>query len=197
MKRKEPKIKKEAIITIFLAAIMVFSIFGIMIEGFTSNSQKVFYGKQAFSMTDNGWVTKIGSKNFIFSYLPEELKDINVSNEIKNIVSEKKEIDFTSEFNDTFKQQIAFIVFDSQQKLSEVNIYLRDGFTAETEYQKPIINCNNQSYSVPIIYLKSGDATAIKSEGNCITISATSTEDLVRFTEKIIYIILGIKEERT
>jgi len=195
MKRKEPRIKKEAIITIFLAAIMVFSIFGIIIEGFTSNSQRVFYGSQAFSTTDKGWATKIGSKNFIFSYLPGELKDITVSDEIKNMLVGKKEIDFTSDFNDTFKQQIAFIVFDSEQKLSEANIYLRDGFTAETEYQKPIINCNNQSEFIPIIYLKSGNDTAIKSEGNCIIISAESTEDLVRYTGKIIYIILGIKEE--
>jgi len=185
----KPKIKKQVLWSLFITLLMVFSIFGIVI-GNISNPSKLKYNSHIFYLTNKGWLTTINNKPYYFSYSPKQLENMNISKIILSTLKSKKEIDITSDFNNSFAQAIASNIFSMKQKLPF--IYIRDGFTTETPFSKPILTCSNATSFIPVIYIKKSTQTNLSMKNNCITLNAQTPEDLTMLTEYIIYFLLGI-----
>jgi len=193
--KKERKFKKEQILVYLIAFVMIGSTFGVMFYGFSGTSTELTYGKFTFSREQspkNKWYTKIDGKTIYFDYFPTEVESINLSQEISNRLLNSVEIDFTYYVNDTKKDVIAYSGYDMQQQLVPKNIYVRIGFTTKSEYNVPVITCEDATPAVPVLYLKRTNETKIYPEGNCVILEAATDLDILRLKDRILYSVLGV-----
>jgi hypothetical protein len=76
--------------------------------------------------------------------------------------------------------------------LNNFNIFVRQGFTAENDYNFPVITCEDPTNFVPVIYFRSFNETKVYMEDNCIIAEALRQEDVERIKDRMVYGILGI-----
>src|SRR3989344_3357072 len=117
MLKKEKKVKKEGLIVLFMAGIMIFSVVGFIWTN--SATQKLEYNGYSFLITNNGYLLNYQKKQVFFSYFPEQLTDLEINPEVKSTLLNKYEIDFTYDINDTLKQEIALMHYNMQPVLSD------------------------------------------------------------------------------
>ncbi len=180
---------------IMVSSILVSSIFGIIFSGYNQTGTTLSYNGYKFSRENNIWVTNVDGKSISFDYFPEEVDYINISSEIIDMIKNSAQIDFTYDTDSEFKDTIALIQYNIEQTLDEqFEVYMRKGFTTENEFGFPVIECNEESSSVPALYFVYSNQTDVSLKGNCIVAEADSEFDLVRVKDRIIYSLLGIIE---
>ena len=191
LRRGKSDIGKK-IIVYFIGITMVFSVFGVIFFGFGAGSSgTVKYNGLKFTDKGNFWSVNVNGREALFTYLPDELALINVENaaieKLKNVV----QIDATSQFNDTLAEPIALAQFQMGTTLSNFDIFVRNGFTAEQQ-NFPVITCEDATQFVPAIYFKESNITDVHMENNCIIAEAANAADVIRLKDKLVYGILGI-----
>ncbi|MBL7054379.1 hypothetical protein ISS05_01325 [Candidatus Woesearchaeota archaeon] len=187
---KSEKIKKFMVF--FMAFVMIGSIFGVMFFGYNEETNEVKYNDLVFVQKQDLWSTKLDNKEVAFNYLPDDTKDISLGNDVSDRLVNALEIDLTSEFNDSFKEQIALAEHYLTLTLDNLNIYVRMGFTAENEYGMDVITCEDSIPTVPVIYFREGNETKVYLENNCIIAEAEGDFDILRIKDLLLYYILGI-----
>ena len=192
MLRREKRDIGKKIIVYFIGITMVFSVFGVIFFGFGAGSSgTVKYNGLKFTDKGNFWSVNVNGREALFTYLPDELALINVENaaieKLKNVV----QIDATSQFNDTLAEPIALAQFQIGTTLSNFDIFVRNGFTAEQQ-NFPVITCEDATQFVPAIYFKESNITDVHMENNCIIAEAANAADVIRLKDKMVYGILGI-----
>jgi len=190
--KKEKKQKMNLFLVIFISLIMVSSIFGIMFSGYRQNQFSIKYNGIRFVRENNQVLTTINDKKLFFDYFPTEVEQIELSQDIKNALINKPEIDTTSEVNDTFSEEIALAQYNMPLALNSFNIYTRSGFTTTNKFNLPVITCEDSTQAVPIIFFKQSNQTKITLENNCIIAEARNNIDILRIKDRIIYTLLGI-----
>jgi len=190
--KKEKKIKKEVWMVLFVAGIMVSSVFGVIFYGFASNEEEFSYGTYKFIRKENFWSTQIDKKEYFFNYLPQELESINLSNDIVSTLSDKIEIDLTADTEDIFNETIAAVRYYMTNSLKNKNIYVRNGLTSENPYNVSVITCSTATSAVPVIYLVGSNMTSIKLKDGCVNIKAESGIQFIRIKDRLLYSILGV-----
>ena len=63
--------KKKLILPIFIAGLMVLSVFGIFVGNIGNNTEKEKYKDLVFVKTNNGWMTRYDNKQIIYALLTE------------------------------------------------------------------------------------------------------------------------------
>lgn len=177
----------------FIAFIMISSAFGVIFFGFGGNSaSSVQYKEFEFFNRQNFWSTTINDREALFTYFPADVENINAEqnaiNKLKNVI----EIDITSDFNDTYAEQIALAQYQMGITLNNFNAFVRAGFTAKNNYNQPLITCNISTSFVPVIYFKSSNETKIYLQNDCIVAEAEKINDIIRIKDRIVYGIFGI-----
>lgn len=190
MVRKEKKNKGGIILASFIALIMVGSILGIVMSDRRSNQFK--YKDIKFRQDSNGWSTVINNQKLIFDYFPADVEQIELSQDIIAALTQRPEIDTTSKINDTFSEEIALAQYNMALTLSNLNIYIRQGFTTNNTFNLPILTCKDATAAVPIIYFEQSNQTKITLEKNCIIAEARNNIDILRIKDRLIYSLLGI-----
>ena len=191
---KKRLVSKEFLLGLFIVIIMVGSGFGIMFGGFSSSGDnKAEYGDYSFTFSNDMFITKIDGQNVKFYYLPQEVEDINVSEDIINRLKNTMQIDVTSDYDSLVRQEIAGLQFYLKQTLEPIkSLYIRNGFIQENEYNITVITCNDADPSVPVILFEYSNQTSIESEGNCIVIYGESGQELTMQTTRLMYGMLDI-----
>ena len=185
--------KRDQLMVYFIAGIMVSSIFGVMFYGFTEQGGKATYGKYKFKQNPKGWITKIDGNELLFTYNPNQVGDIELSDEVKLKISSSQLI-VTSSFEDEAVEAIALAQFDMAEVGSVSEVYLTVGFTDyETEIM-PMIGCENATQFVPVIYFKSSNETKVSLEGNCIVAESKTNDGFLVIKDRLLYYILGIMD---
>jgi len=190
--KREKESKKGMFLVIFIAFIMISSVFAIIFSGYNQQTTSLKYNDIKFTRENNQWSTNINNQKLLFNYLPTEVEQINLGPDVIFALSNKPEIDTTSEINDTFKEEIALAQYNMVLALNNLNIYIRPGLTTNNTFNLPIITCEDASLAVPIIYFKQSNQTKITLENNCIIAEAKNNIDILRIKDRILYSILGI-----
>jgi hypothetical protein len=194
-KRKDKTDRNRKIMVYFMAFIMVGSVFGVIFFGYGQQENKVKFNDFSFVQKEGLWFTNIDGREAVFNYLPDEVADINLENDVSGRLSNIIEIDVTSEFNSSFKEYIALAEHQMALTLTDFNIYVRTGFTGENEFGMPVITCEDSTLNVPVIYFKESNETKIYLQNNCIIAEARNGFDSLRIKDKLLYVILGILNE--
>ncbi len=192
--RRQREHKSKKFMVYFIGIIMVFSVFGVMFFGFGGRGANTITDKGLdFVSQGNYWVTTVDNKEAIFSYLPSQVESINVDNIMINKLQNVVEIDVTSDFNDTFAEEIALAQFQMSVTLMNFGVFVRNGYTSEQQ-NFPVMTCGDSSSFVPVIYFKKSNGTNVFFEDNCIIAEASNDFDILRIKDRLVYGVLGIIE---
>ena len=136
--------------------IMIGTSFSFILFGFSPSSEIVKYNGINFvkSPSQNIWVARINGKDAAFSFLPDEVKDIESAGDLAAKLQNKLEIDATYDLNSTNKEAIALAQHQLGLTLNAYNVYFRKGFTANNTFSLPIITCSDSTANVPVIYFR-------------------------------------------
>ena len=190
--RKEKESNQKQIIVYFIAFIMVSSIFGIMFSGYNSQSNSIKYKGIKFTQQNNQWSTTINNQKLLFNYLPIDVEQITLNQDIKSAIYNKPQLDITSDVNDTFSEEIALAQYTIALALNNVNIYPRPGFTTNNKFNLSIITCKDATQAVPVILFKQSNQTKVSIKDNCIIAEAKNNFDILRIKDRLLYSILGV-----
>lgn len=193
MRKTRDEGKGKKIMVYIMGIIMVGSIFGVVFYGFSGGgATSLEYGKFKFVNKGSFWSTIVEGKEALFTYFPSDVEMIDVNSGIIDGLKNRLEIDATSNFNDTFAQQISLAGYNMGITLNNFNIFVRQGFIAENDYNFPVITCEDSSNFVPVIYFKSSNETKVYSENSCIIAEASRQEDVERIKDRLVYGMFGI-----
>jgi hypothetical protein len=186
--RKNDK-RKQIILSIVLSAVMIFSVFGVMIGSFTNNEMS--YKGHRFEIKGNKYVTKINGNEMEFDYLPQITESINLSNDTATKIKSAYVLMITFDPSQESNLPVMELVrFDLSQKLGK--IVLSGVMSNSEQYQNfSIITCENATQQSPVIVLNMSDNTSIIDAGNCIYLNARGSEFL-RLRDRILYSYYGV-----
>ena len=192
-RHKEPGNRHAKAMAWVVAALMVFSVLGVVLDYSFSNKMK--YGKQTFQLTSEGqYITVVGDKRLAFNYFPSELEGINLSADAKAMIDSAQMVLVTFNSTDVAAEDlyyIDFIRFDISQNFPK-DVFL--GIEqADDRYPLPLISCTNASYYAPVISLELSNETALNKEGYCISVKGEKSE-LVRAYERFLYGYYGVMQ---
>jgi len=191
IKLKEPKI----LVSIFLAAIMILSTLGFILDSQSGGNSKLEYKGYKFEQMYDGIQTKINGQKFIFNYFPEQLERINISYKVKSLLKDASVLSITYDPNSEYKEVFAEQQFNLQEKLSEIEKYIIPGLTNNTDFEQiPQINCKNATNAIPVIFFEESITTNITMKNNCITIQIGNMNDVYQVGDLLFYQMAGIME---
>ena len=194
LKNEEKSLRIKRLLVIFIGVTMILSTFGVIFYGFTGTEQKTSYGKYKFYRTQNMWTTTLDKQKIYFNYVPTQTEDINVSQDIKDILKNKIEIDTTYDIYDKLNQTIGLAQYQIGTTLTQANMYVRKGVTSNNTFNFPIITCKDATDNIPVIFFKQGNTTSLRTEKSCVIAEAPSDIELLRVADRISFTILGIME---
>lgn len=179
-----------------MGIIMVGSIFGVVFFGFGSSGAtgSIKYNDFKFINKGSFWSTVVDGREAIFTYFPGDVESITIDGDIIDILKNKLEIDVTSDFNDTFAQEISLAGYNVGITLNNFNVFVRQGFTAENDYNFPVMTCKDSTAFVPVIYFRSSNETKVYMEDDCIIAEALRQDDVERIKDRLLYGMFGIIE---
>lgn len=194
MRRRDAGSKKY--MGLFIVAVMILSTFGFII-GFNQNSaQDYSYNGFEFTQEGNQWVTEadtpFGKREFAFLFHPLSL-NVDVPAAIPDAIKRTPEIVLAFDPNITEIQYVDAARFElSQYLISYLGKNLRHAVTQNTTiYGFPVETCSQKPDVIYVTFEGSNESSASITE-NCITLTALNPTDYLEYSEKIIYMMLGI-----
>ena len=185
--------RTKKLMVYFIAFIMISSVFGVLFYGFSSSGKRELdYEDFKFINRGNFWVSNINGVAALFTYFPADVENIKADAKAIDRLKNVAEIDTSSNFNDTFAEQIALAEYQMGITLNNFNIFTRAGFTAQNKYKANIITCTNSTKFVPVIFFKSSNETKITLENDCVIAEAAKKEDVIKIKDRLAYGIFDI-----
>lgn len=189
---KEKKEKKRWGLILFIVIIMIGTSFSFVYYGFSGVEEKVKYNEIVFVKFPDRWEAKINGRTAAFSFLPADVENVPVSGDLSKRLQDKPEIDITYDSNSSNSQSIALAEHQMSLTLANYGIYVRQGFTANSTFELPVIICDDSTLNVPVVYFRYSNSTSIGLEGDCITAEASSSADFIKVKDRLLYIIFGV-----
>jgi hypothetical protein len=192
-KEEKKKTSKGMIMTIILGAIMIFSTFGIILYGYDSGTDRQQYKGLTFKRSGALWTTEINNKPVQFTYLPQDLVNINISSDAKSILSAKAAF-LTFNPNSRRVQQMEVLRLQLGRQMYDIlgTITVPAVTEENTLYKQPLVDCNNATQSMPVILIQDSNSTRITSKGSCVTLE-TDQYSINAVQDKLMYTLLGIE----
>jgi len=182
---------KKKIAGLVIAAIMVLSILGVVVDfGTQPKAQKMPYGDYKFTPTQQGYTTKIDGKEFIFFYFPGDIEYYAVPESVKQLL-QAPVYTITYDPNSNITQNLAEAQYYLEFQLADIKIIER-GLTNNANTTLPQKTCADATAAQPVILLRQGDESTITAQDSCIILQALDKYDIYREAERIVYQLLGV-----
>lgn len=180
------KNRKKIVLPLFIAGIMVFSVFGVIIDSLSSappSTQKINYKGYEFVFDGQLWSTVKEKTKIEFLFNPNDIETVYTSNLIEKmgmhkkiylVMSPKEQL---AQEKERLRQIIAGIM-----RIPVVNACPQDEEGCEN---LPLKNCSDAVVNdIFIIKIEEGTENMIQEEGSCVAIIGNA-EYLTKITEKI------------
>ncbi|MBN2141817.1 hypothetical protein JW711_00665 [Candidatus Woesearchaeota archaeon] len=184
---------KQILMSVFLAVVMIFSVFGILIG---TQSDKLSFGGHDFKVDQNRYTTKIDGKELYFYTLPYEVQYINVSDSAMSKI--KNSVYMLAVFNPAAAGEslpaIEIVRFDFVTLLTDKFFYSGVEEPSPLYTTLPTLSCANASAQAPAIIFNVSESSSIVEDGNCIYLNGQGV-DFLRFRDRILYDYYGVYED--
>lgn len=188
MRKEKSKKIGVILITVFIALSMILSIFAIVLDNQGNNLK---YNDYKFSLTDSGYKVKINDKFYVFQYFPTELENYNLTQDIKDMLTNSQALAVFFDPNST-QDDLTYIDYARFNLDDSINKPLYFGIISESEtYLLPILSCENATAIIPFIFLNISSEASISKQDNCIVLNARF-RDMIALQERISYHMLGV-----
>lgn len=192
---KSEKRRKRLVIIMGVIIIlsMIASIFAVYVDQYTSTTIK--YGKRDFTMTTEGYQTKINKTIITFSYLPQEVERYNVSPTIgptlKNAQFIVILIDPSLDKADLEYVDAARYLYANQVPTP---VYVGQLMPSDTYSALPILSCDNATVQTPFIVFTAANITGttiVEEAPGCIIVQSRLRE-FIAAKDRLVYSYYGI-----
>jgi len=193
-KNREDKSRRT--IAIVIGIIMLASTIGTVLVFYAPSSTNFRYGGVSFKQQagQQSYVAQIGGSQIRFYYTPEELVDINVSREIKGMLTNGRVIWIAYDWNSSETQEMALLQFDLAIILAaKHNTYAQSAFTSENPLNVTVKGCGDATDFVRVMLLQESNSTSISTDSanpDCIVVNATQ-QDFQMAADRIKYAAIG------
>ena len=188
--------KRKKMISLFIVVVMVMSAAGFMID--YAFKEKLEYNGFKFENTEQGFVTKLNGNKIAFNYYPTQLESINISSEAMNGIKSAKMIGVSYDPNSYLVETMAQLQYYLDMSLPELfGIFVQKGLTNNIGYEMAELTCENATAASPVIvFLETGEneTSDFSYENSCLTFKASTEQELVMQTERLVYGISGIMQ---
>jgi len=189
MRKKHEKKNKMGIwVIIFIVVIMLTSTIGYVFKG---GSKEKYNGFSFSRIENNGWYTEINGRQIGFNYFPADLESINLSSEIVDKIKGTNMVYFTHDPENRYREDIALL---KEMFWPYFQIYADSGLTVNNTLGLPVVNCDNATISLPVIYFKDSNQTGFYLDNNCIICEIRPGEDFTALKERLFYSLFGVME---
>lgn len=179
---------KKIILPIFIASIMVFSIFGYMANR-ENNPEEATYNTLKFVKSDAGWLAYKDNKKIIIQTNPKDLKDIQEPKITIQELNSAQKIYLTFNPEDNVYQALNSFV---QQIKPLLNTFTQ-ACTKDVPkcFNLPLKTCPDATEFIRVIQIQENNQTKLEYNNNCLIIQGSS-EDLIKGMDKLTLILNGI-----
>ena len=181
---------KKMVMGLFIAFIMIASIFGVVFDRFVAPSQSYEYGDFKFRVYNNQYIANINGKQHTFSFFPRDLEAIQVSDDVKALLDQPVltvAYDPNSDMAEAFGEAQYYFEVQLDGKSIERALTDNTNFTSI-----PKKSCADATSSQPVIELRKSNESGIVADKNCLIINSLDQYDLYQQTERTIYTALGV-----
>ena len=190
MKKEKSKKTFIIVITTFIALSMIVSIFAVVVD---NQGSKLEYNNQKFTLTEQGYKTKINGNYYIFQYFPAEIESITLTPEAKSLLDNSQGLIVLFDPNADSENllYLDFARFSMDEKLDRQIFFAVTNESAA--YALPVLSCQNATSSLPIIYFNLSTEVSVTNDGSCIIANAKLRE-ILGVEERMVYHMLGVME---
>ncbi len=184
--KQESRLKK-IILPIFIASIMIFSIFGYIAND--EDNQETTYNSLKFMESDEGWLAYKDNKKIIIQTNPNDLKDIQEPKITLQELNSAQKIYLT--FNP--EENIYQVLNSFVQQIKPLLNTFTQACTKDVPKcaNLPIKTCSDATDSTKVIQIQENNQTKLEYKDNCLIIHGKS-EDLIKEMDKLTLILNGV-----
>ena len=203
-KQYTPQGKKKlfspgALVAIFIGFVMVSSTLGFIASYTTGGGTgaKVPYGEYTFTQTQRGYALVLDDVELEFSYFPESLTHIQISDDIVSTLKNSKQVIVTYDPSSSINGSAGLIQYNLEQVYDKVfDSFASRALINNTAYpQIPQADCSDATEFVPVLVWELGNESRMIKDGNCIHAQALSDFDAIRLHDKLLYLMIGVMQE--
>ncbi len=194
-KSKGPKI----FIAVFTALIMILSIFGITMRNDENNPMA--YNGFGFDVNSErtNYITTAEGNILEFYVLPSDIDYINVSDDIINLL--KNSIYWIVSFDPDYEKNdliyIDLVRFELPSRVMNEGIGIINAVSENSsDYELPVLNCDNSTVYMPVIYFNVSNTTKIYEKDSCIIVEGQG-QDFIFLMDRLIYGFYNIITEES
>ena len=181
---------KKNIVAVIISLIMITSVIGFV--SLNSLEKEYRYNGHTFTRDQDGYHIVVDKRELVFTYLPGDLSDVNISGNSAAALKHTRLIMASSQLDSASAQGIAGSVYYLRNALAPYNIYVLSGFTNQGSRPAPVISCKNATIYIPVIVFEDANTSEVITAGNCIRVQVASPEYPSKFTQKVVYTVAGI-----
>ena len=184
------RLNSKNVIGIFFAALMIFSVFGVILSTNTPTN-RVEYNGVTFTQGSGGWKGSVKGVTRLFVDLPGDVESLVLPAGAKEVLTSAKFMTISFDDADVSADVLGQVQAYMQQTLY-TDVFTR-GATLNGSNNSPAISCTNSTPQEPVIVLELGNQTSINIDHNsCLVITGVSPYDVVRGADRVMYTILGV-----
>lgn len=177
---------------LFIVLIMVTSGIGYMI-GSSAPDTEIYEGHALRS--ENGlWTLKYNDEPVSFTYFPAYVDDIEFTQTTADAILDSQAIITAFHPDDPAIETIEQIRFELQTSIPRLfGMYSGAGISAQSsQYDLPIISCNNASSAITVIMIESANSTGFEYDDNCLRMKGQSAAELRMLKDRMMYGLTGV-----
>jgi len=195
-RRRTKKSSKNTkiMISVFTALIMITGMMGFLSGG--DDQAEITYGEYGFNQIQGMWITHIDEERVEFYSNPFDATRFNISNDAIADIKGAPGVYLTFDpdvrdvgYIDLLRLELSD---DLMTKYGIIAISAVSEF--DPNYPLPIIDCNNASAQVPVIYFKNAEKTDTSYFANCLALEAPSAQIHLLMKDRLMYGLYGIIE---
>jgi len=190
VERKKEK-RKKMMMSLFIAFIMVASLFGVIFYGNSNSNSVKDYGINFEVTQNNQFLAKVGGEQRLFYVLPTEAESISTDEGVFDLLRSSSSLVYSFDPSmDTDNLVIIDVVrYDLDQSIM---IPTSSAIDAENgDFTLPVWACDNATEILPVVHFSESNASSISLNGYCIEVRGNNTDFLVA-RDRIIYEYYGV-----
>ncbi len=186
--KKSKRLNKQTAMSLFVLCVMVFSIVGFgLLNAYDPGGTGLgnYEGITFTQNSDQTWNAQLQGKEYKFFY-----HVTNVEQFLPDTVPVN--VPYLVLTSDVYKQKdvmgyVSLAKYMTKKQIEQHDVKVISAFTTPVEDQQ-VFTCDNASQSVPVIYFTADrNTTAITKQGNCYTLEAPSTAQLIQLRDAFMY----------
>ncbi|MFH1650385.1 MAG: hypothetical protein ABIA93_07615 [Candidatus Woesearchaeota archaeon] len=188
--------QRKIVLSIVISALMILSVFGILIGGFSSGATRLTYNghkfEQVIEQNSVFYVTKINGQKEAFLFYPADLEAIAYTPGVASIIKGATILSLSRDAGmpASTAQYLDLLKYDLLQRGYSV----QSASLGPNSYGWPQLSCEDSTSQAPVIVAYEAQEPSIQLNGNCVVLEGNGTSMLM-VHDRLLYALNGVMSD--